>query len=293
MKEFASLDPSALKAFYFAARELNFTRAASIAHLTQSGISQHIQKLEEELKTDLFFRQPRQMQLTESGLELLRFTETYLDNLSTLFDKVQRQNQQVAGLVRYAMPDSCLFSPHFPKLLKARKSEFPGVTLKVEICDSDKVVGKLLAGDIDFGFVTSSVSNPKIFRTEFVLEEYVLVGSQKFEKLSLADIKKLDFISYPGMLSLYTYFSSSKNTELNITGKINSIRGAIKMVECGLGVSVFQKHCVMPELESKRLFAFNFKNKVSQNPIYIVTLKDHRVPLRVSKVIECFQKMVT
>ena len=52
--------------FLLAAKTLNFTKAASLAHITQQSFSEHIKKLEKEVGTVLFTRSPR-VALTESG----------------------------------------------------------------------------------------------------------------------------------------------------------------------------------------------------------------------------------
>lgn len=52
--------------FLLAAKTLNFTKAASLAHITQQSFSEHIKKLEKEVGSVLFTRSPR-VALTESG----------------------------------------------------------------------------------------------------------------------------------------------------------------------------------------------------------------------------------
>lgn len=57
--------------FLLAAKTLNFTKAASLAHITQQSFSEHIKKLEKEVGTVLFTRSHR-VALTESGRIFLR-----------------------------------------------------------------------------------------------------------------------------------------------------------------------------------------------------------------------------
>lgn len=61
---------NALRAFDSAARHLNLTRAAHELHVTQTAVSQHIRKLEEQLGTPLFRRLPRGLALTDEGQAL-------------------------------------------------------------------------------------------------------------------------------------------------------------------------------------------------------------------------------
>src|SRR5262245_11506554 len=126
------LDSSLFRAFQAAATELNFTLAARRVNMTQSGMSQQIAKLEEQVGTPLFERVNKRVHLTRAGELLLDFVESQKDQTEQLLDEVSKESCVVEGLVRYAMPQSCLFTPHFPWLLQKRKSKFPGVRLKVD-----------------------------------------------------------------------------------------------------------------------------------------------------------------
>lgn len=301
MRDFQKLDPTSLKAFYYSALELNFTRAAKSAGLTQSGISQHIKRLEHELGTKLFTRHQKEMRLNDPARELLRFIESYLDSIEGLFDRLQKQGTSLKGKVRYAMPDSCLFTPHFGQLLNKRMANYPNIELSVKICDSEEVLERLLNGEIDFGFITKNLVDKNIESKEFAREEYVLVGKNK-KDLKIehsAELKRLAFIQYPGMEELYNQwfqseFSREKKIlfrELNFAGEINSIRGALTMVENGLGMGIFQKQCVTDGLGRKVIFAHAPKNACPQNPIYLIHLKDQKQPARVRAIIDAFWGM--
>lgn len=299
MRDFQKLDPQSLKAFYFAAETLNFTRAAEKAALTQSGVSQHILRLEEALGTSLFIRARRKVLLTEAGSKLKAFAERYLDQVDELMESVRHEGQEVSGLVRYAMPNSCLFTPHFPMLLKDRES-FEKVDLRVRIVPSESVLEFLLSGDIDFGFVTKKVNHNDLVYEEFAREQYVLVSSRKDDlKLSSnKDILSKDFVSFPGMEVLFDYwqaklFPKSKPISVDrlaIRGEIDSLSGAITMVCHGVGMGVFPKHCVESELKSKKLYSQ--KTSGSENPIYIVTLRSQKPTARVQRVLKAFWAMV-
>ena len=82
MKYFISdLDTDAFKAFVLAADLENFTEAAQVASMTQSGVSQHVARLEEQLNTSLFSRVGRRVVLTESGKNLKKYILNYWENI--------------------------------------------------------------------------------------------------------------------------------------------------------------------------------------------------------------------
>ncbi|MDZ4662224.1 MAG: LysR family transcriptional regulator [Pseudomonadota bacterium] len=301
MRDFQKLDPTALKAFYYAAESLNFTKAAESAALTQSGISQHISKLETTLGVNLFLRANRKITLTEAGTKLKVFAESYLDQLDSLFEILSSEAQDLKGVVRYAMPGSCLMTSHFPQLLLKRE-KFLGINLDIRICHSDEVAEQLLSGEIDFGFVTKRIQHKEILSEEFAREEYVLVGnhekSVRFDGIS--ELKEKTFISYPGMEVLFThwqaiYFSKGQMHNLqnfSICGKINSLSGAITMVTHGVGLGVFPRHCVEGHLSRKELFAFKGAPlKQNEHSIFIIQLASRFPSARVRKVLDSFWEM--
>ena len=79
------------KTFYDVARYGSFSKAAEFTYSTQSAISKAIKKLENELKTQLFYRKSNGVELTENGKELLFYVEKSYGNLLTaeriLFEK--------------------------------------------------------------------------------------------------------------------------------------------------------------------------------------------------------------
>lgn len=78
-----ALDFRQLRYFSILARELHFRKAADLAFVTQSALSQQITKLEETIGVPLFDRDRRKVELTPAG-EVLR------DELETMFAQLQR-----------------------------------------------------------------------------------------------------------------------------------------------------------------------------------------------------------
>jgi DNA-binding transcriptional LysR family regulator len=128
MRNFNKLDINSLKAFYYSAETKNFSKAATLSGFTQSGISQHVSKLEEELDVKLFRRGQRGVEITEAGILLKKFADGYLDSIDHLMQELDYKVSDLSGIVRYGMPSSCLKTPHFPLLLQARK-DFPKIDL--------------------------------------------------------------------------------------------------------------------------------------------------------------------
>jgi len=294
------LDPRLFKAFLAAAETENFTLAASVANMTQSGVSQHVAKLEEQIRAPLFKRLGKTVKLTSTGQRLKEYIERCAHSEEDFLESVRDEQTRLKGLVSYAMPPSCLLSPHFPMLLEKR-SDHPDVELRVYLQPSPRVMEMVASGEVDFGFVTQKTRHPMLTQKPFCREEYILVGSDKAALKAVRADNILDhrFIHYPGSDVYYDFwlrhhFGNKKGLDsfcLPCAGWIDNIDGAIKMVEGGLGYGIFPRHCVAASLSAGKVFAFKSKKKPLLNDIYITQLRGHKYPRRVEQVIDWFMEM--
>mgnify|MGYP005994338707 CR=1 FL=1 len=78
------VNPVFLRSFCTLVETGHFTRTAERLFMTQSGVSQHIHKLESQLATPLLIRQGKQFTLTEAGERLYRESLSILKALSDL-----------------------------------------------------------------------------------------------------------------------------------------------------------------------------------------------------------------
>ncbi len=75
--------------FVKAAHRVNMSRAAEDLQLTRSAVSRHRQAVEEYLKTPLFIRKHRTLELTRTGEQLFDLASPCLNRLSQFTDRVK------------------------------------------------------------------------------------------------------------------------------------------------------------------------------------------------------------
>jgi DNA-binding transcriptional LysR family regulator len=295
------LDPKLFAAFAAAAEVQNFTNAARVAHMTQSGVSQHIARLEAQIERPLFRRVGKQVLLTETGRALLHYIREHVAELDTFFERINEANDSLSGLVSYAMPPSGLrLGGHFSELLEKRAAH-PRLRLNVTLAPSYEVLELVMQDRVDFGFVTFRANRPTLEFKSFCDEEYILVSRD--EKLMSCMPPEALFdesiIGYPGADVYYNLWlrhhvgDGRDYLSLLRTGEINSIEGAIKMVIGGLGAAVLPRHCIRTELERGSVFEYQGGNrKQLTNTIYIVRVAEGVQSRRVQQVIEWFFEML-
>ncbi|MDO8336162.1 MAG: LysR family transcriptional regulator [Candidatus Saccharibacteria bacterium] len=309
--DFERLDPKLFRSFLAVVRTQSFSQAAFAASLTQGAISQQVAKLEDRLNAQLFVRQGNRVITTMAGRMLSEYAEAYMDHAAIFLEQLNEEFESLRGVVHYAMPESCVHAPHFGWLLEKRKT-YPELTIKIELKPTADVIQSLLASDVDFGFINRSVELSSVQAYPFCIEEYVLVCSKDCQlrtaPLSLDELLALPMILYSGMTENLNIWIASNFGEidpissiaLRTVGHFNDMRGVLAMVAGDLGITVLPKHVAASSIETGQIRILDFQcnirdflNRPAMQQIWIVRLKERRMPARVKRVIRWFLEMHT
>lgn len=137
-----------LNCFLCVADRLNFTRAAQELYLTTPTVTHHIQKLENELGTELFIRNSKSVRLTPEGEVFYREARDILQRLNALpskFENIRAHERSVfrIGCTSHQEP------LHFISLLGYFRREVPDVQPQFIIDDYYSVMRMLAEKQLD------------------------------------------------------------------------------------------------------------------------------------------------
>jgi DNA-binding transcriptional LysR family regulator len=146
-----ALELRQLRYFSILARELHFGRAADVAYVTQSALSQQVAKLEELVGTPLFIRSPRGVKLTAAGEALRDGIEKVLGQLDIALRAAREagsaQNFTLSiGLVEYTN------LPFIPPALTRLQALYPDVNIVRHEMNAGRQMAALPTDEIDVGF---------------------------------------------------------------------------------------------------------------------------------------------
>ena len=79
--------------FLAVCRHMNFTKAASLLHITEPAVSQQVRALEEQYGTKLFRYKSRQVFLTEEGALFLRTVRTMRQDAIRLEESLRQMGR--------------------------------------------------------------------------------------------------------------------------------------------------------------------------------------------------------
>lgn len=176
-----SLSSLQLDAFQAVAQEKNFSRAAERLHVTQSALSQRVQKLEAELGVTLFKRASGGVELTEAGLRLQQYCQIK-ENLEqeALQDLFGKEEAGLGGMVRigaYSSVARSVLQPALAGLLR----EHPGVQMELCLREMGELPNLLFRGDVDFLVLDHVLDRAGVESYVLGHETYVMVESSKYD----------------------------------------------------------------------------------------------------------------
>ena len=163
-----------IRYFLAVAEHGNFTRAAEALHVSQPTLSQQIRQLEEMLRTQLFDRSGRTVQLTDSGAAWLRYARMALQDLDAGGRAIHDVETLTRGSLRLAMTPT--FTAYFIGPLVRRFTElYPGISLHIREMTQDRMETMLSADELDLGIAFDEPHSPDIECRALFTERLTLV----------------------------------------------------------------------------------------------------------------------
>ncbi|MGM0644589.1 MAG: LysR family transcriptional regulator [Thermodesulfobacteriota bacterium] len=145
-------DFNRLKVFYHIYRTGSVVAAADELHLTQSGVSQHLQKLEDEIGVPLFTRLHKKLLPTDGAHKLFDIVSPFVDNLSVGVKYIHDRHEKPVGHIKIGGPME--FSRHFflPFFTEFQRL-YPDVKISLYSGNPAQLLRQLFDGQIDLAFI--------------------------------------------------------------------------------------------------------------------------------------------
>jgi DNA-binding transcriptional LysR family regulator len=169
------LDTDQLRSFLAIVDSGSFTKAAERVHKTQSAVSMHVRRLEEQLGCALFVKHGRGARLTDEGERLIDFARRIVQVEAGALAALSRKG--LRGAARLGIPDDYAES-FLAEILAHFNRRHPMVEVSV-VCEASTDLGpQVAAGALDLALVTDyeGLKGVEILREE----RLVWVASERF-----------------------------------------------------------------------------------------------------------------
>lgn len=254
-----------LQVFQTVARLLSFTKAAEELHMTQPAVTFQVRQLEEQFNTRLFDRTHNRISLTEAGQRVYECANKIFELYAEMDNAVRELTGDVSGVLIIGA-SSTIAEYMLPELLRDFKKQYPDVTIRLRVANTDGIVSMVENNAIDLGVVEAPVTNKNLVVEECRTDKLVLIVPPDHElaREEVVPVKKI--ADYPFicreegsgtrevMLESMTRAGISP-TDLNLSMELGSLEAIKGAVEAGMGVSVLSSATIEKELKLGTLVA--------------------------------------
>ena len=287
-----------LECFLCVADKLNFTRAAEELHLTTPTVTHHIQSLENELDTKLFFRDKRSVRITESGKIFYSDATDIMDRLRLskkhLADSEKRRNTYLKlgctsrGELMYVS-----------EVLKKFRAEFPLIAPQIFVNDYFLTANMLNDGQLDMMLATKDMLNGFDGFSFYPLQKCTVFAVMARDNalasrdiISLDDLDEQTIISMPPKTAPLGHDNSIWNFVLNRAHNHadivqESVCASLALADAGYGIALLPEFVIPKKLPTDSLA----KAKLSEADIftYGIACKSGRKSKELKRMINFFQ----
>lgn len=290
------INPLWLRSFCTLVEVGHFTRTAEQLHMTQSGVSQHIRKLEEQLDVSLLQRdgKSKRFRLTEAGERLHAEAQEIVSALSDLEQRV-KDDPAYAGEVRLMSPGSVGLKlyPHLLELQQRHKA----LVIDYRFADNEQVEASVASRAIDMGYMTRHAHLDTVSCQAVAQEPLLLVTPAGLDIPDWNQLVELGFIGHPdgvhhaALLLSANYPEFQNVNQLPQRGFSNQISLILEPVSRGLGFTVLPAYAVEAYAKRDAVTAHRLERPISET-LYLATPMDRLVPNRMKTVIDAAEKLL-
>lgn len=170
------------------AEHRNFTLAAEKCFVTQPTLSMQIQKIEEELKIQIFDRTKKPIQLTDIGEKIVAQAKNIVIEADRIKDIVEHQKGFIGGEFRLGIIPT-IMPTLLPMFLSNFIKKYPKVKLIIEELNTDEIINRLKNGHLDAAIASTPLEEEKLKEIVLYYEPFMAYIPENHK---IADKKEIE-----------------------------------------------------------------------------------------------------
>ncbi len=291
-------DFNRLKVFYYVFTGKSVISAAQMLNVTQSAVSQHLKKLEDELKIQLFIRLHKKLVPTYEGERLYEILKPFMGELENGLRSIKETRVKPSGMLRIGAPAE-FGKIQLPEIFASFRQKYPDVTFSLTLGNPEYLVNMLNEGKVEFALIDTFLTQQDfsgIYSIEPVIdEEIVLISSSKYYEevlggdTSFENIVDKEYITFhaKGMIlkNWYRYHFGKSISNFNIVLNVDSALGLVSGVKSHMGMGVMASHLVHDDIQKGDIAAIGTDKKNILNRISLIQFQD-KIPSLTEKTFQ-------
>ncbi|MBY0510950.1 MAG: LysR family transcriptional regulator [Rhodospirillaceae bacterium] len=186
-----------IRYFLTLSRELNFTRAAELCHVSQPALTKAVKNLEDELGGELFRRERGNSHLTDLG----RLMQPHLEQVLAAAEqaKVEAGSFKSAKKAPLKLGVMCTISPHvMVDFLRAVRDPLPTVELSISELPGTALIEAMMKGALDVALIGMPKLPARLDAVPLYTERYGVAfpRGHRFEKMNAVPMRELTNENY-------------------------------------------------------------------------------------------------
>lgn len=287
------MDIKQLRYFLAISRAPSISVAAQTVGVAQPSLSQHVQRMEEELGVRLLDRSSRGTFLTEEGWTLVEHAQKICDDMDRCVAEMRELGGSVRGKVQFGMPPSVSMVVSVP-LAETVRLELPEVRLRAIEAMSGYLKTWLEEGELDIGFLYD-LEDASNLRALHVMDEelwfYSAPDAWPLETppgtaVPLRELEGLDMIlTSNGLRRLIDRYTAENNVKLNVVIEMDAMTQIKELVARGSGYTIFAPAAAQDFVARGELLRAPIIEPTMTRPVYLVQ-NPERVTTRACRAVE-------
>lgn len=287
------------------AKERSFSKAAKKLYISQPSLSQYINRLESNLKVNLFDRTTNPLKLTYEGEIYVETASTILKLLENMTQRYEDINELATGKLNIGLTPSKA-NHLLPKILPVFKKKYPGIKLTLTEAPSDELEDLLTKDMVDICLMNLPIKKQNII-SEKILSEKIFVaapksfkpGNEKIQKsetgevayseINLNELRNEEFILlHPEqrVRQISDILFATTGFKPSVLIETSSIETSLRLTEAGMGVSF------VPESSAHLASSKNIKfYSIGNPPLSWTTVLAYRENTHITKAAKAFMEV--
>jgi DNA-binding transcriptional LysR family regulator len=239
---------------------LSLTRGAESSHMSTPAASARIKKMEEALKTQLFYRTTRGFVPTASGHTVLRHALLILNQVEQLVGELSESAQTMKGNIRL-FANTISVSEFVPPALQKFLLNYPGVNIDLQERASSEVARALKQGLADIGIFVPDALEDGIEYLSYRTETLVLITPPSHPlaasgEIDFAQTQAFDFVSLndntgPQLFAMRA--AAQENFVMKVRVQANNFEALSRLVMSGVGIGVVPQSVALRHLDERKI----------------------------------------
>ena len=214
-----NLNLNLYRVFYVVAKTKSFSESSKVLHISQPAISKHIQNLEYELNTILFYRNNRGIELTPEAKTLLRYVEKAYNFLMLGEKQLQETKELMQGKVSIGITSS-LGVYYLKEKIEEFMKEHPNIIIKMASNNNKALFNLLTQHTLDLLIIVGEEPNKDLKTIKLTNDEYCFAYNPEHLKIEVKSLE--DLTNYQLLLPVKTSNTRKKIEEIFYKKTINA-----------------------------------------------------------------------